>query len=86
LKDAETEGRTVVFSGTDYGICTMSTTVAMPIKRYEAHIKLYNRFAQLTVEEPMDDAIEAEDLKVACPSREKIIRVTAGELDQLSLS
>ena len=64
----------------------MSTTVAMPIKRYEAHIKLYNRFAQLTVEEPIDDAIEAEDLKVAYPSREKIIRVTAGELDQLSLS
>ncbi|KAF7720822.1 hypothetical protein EC973_005989, partial [Apophysomyces ossiformis] len=47
LAGAEEDNRDVVFSGTDYGICTMSTTIRMNKSRHDECIKLYNRFAVL---------------------------------------
>lgn len=44
----------IIFSGTDYGVRTMSTTVAMTMERFEQHWNLYNRFSALSIEEVED--------------------------------
>ncbi|CAO3663413.1 unnamed protein product [Umbelopsis ramanniana] len=44
LQSAKEEERSIMFTGTDYGVVTMSTSVPMSLDRYNAHIKLYNRF------------------------------------------
>jgi hypothetical protein len=50
-REAKTD---IIFSGTDYGVRTMSTTVAMTMDRFEQHWNLYNRFAALSIEEVED--------------------------------
>ncbi|KAL1931738.1 hypothetical protein VTP01DRAFT_9881 [Rhizomucor pusillus] len=46
-KEAFDAGKTLGYSGTDYGLRTMSTTVAMTQEKLQYHISLYNRFAAL---------------------------------------
>ncbi|KAL1935060.1 hypothetical protein VTP01DRAFT_4200 [Rhizomucor pusillus] len=46
-KEAFDAGKTLGYSGTDYALRTMSTTVAMSQKKLQYHISLYNRFAAL---------------------------------------
>lgn len=38
------ESNNVTFSGTDYGLVTMTESVAMSLDRFKFHIDLYNRF------------------------------------------
>ncbi|KAL1926105.1 hypothetical protein VTP01DRAFT_6142 [Rhizomucor pusillus] len=46
-KEAFDAGKTLGYSGTDYGLRTMSTTVAMTQEKLQYQISLYNRFAAL---------------------------------------
>ncbi|KAL1932125.1 hypothetical protein VTP01DRAFT_9181 [Rhizomucor pusillus] len=46
-KEAFDAGKTLGYSGTDYGLRTISTTVAMTQEKLQYHISLYNRFAVL---------------------------------------
>ena len=50
----------IIFSGTDYGVRTMSTTVAMTMDRFEQHWNLYNRFSALSIEE-VEDVGDADE-------------------------
>ncbi|KAF7731395.1 hypothetical protein EC973_000203 [Apophysomyces ossiformis] len=48
---ADNQAENILFSGTDYGVVTMSETVALPMERLNYHLKLYNRFTALENEE-----------------------------------
>lgn len=56
-REAKTD---IIFSGTDYGVRTMSTTVAMTMDRFEQHWNLYNRFSALSIEE-VEDVGDADE-------------------------
>lgn len=75
----------VTFSGTDYGVCTMSTTMAISLRRFQAHAKLYNYHTTLDTGETKNN-VEELDLTVAVLPVDKCHRVTAGEIEQRSLS
>ncbi|KAJ2958890.1 hypothetical protein NQZ79_g5569 [Umbelopsis isabellina] len=62
LSEAAADEREVVYSGTDYGICTQSTTVRIPFERFQAHLKLYNYFETLNLgQERQSDSIVSSD-------------------------
>jgi hypothetical protein len=84
------DGRDVVYSGTDYGIVTLATTVAISTERLNAHIELFNYYHVLDNHELVDD--DAGDLKaiaasaaLAVPKKEVCHRTTAGQIQQMSL-
>ena len=55
--------RHVVFAGTDYGLVTMSQTIALTIERLRTHIALYNRFNVLQTTTASNSS--GEDITVA---------------------
>lgn len=100
LKGAEAENRPIMFSGTDYGVVTMSTSVPMSMDRFKEHMKFYNRFFPLSsLPDSQDSSNMAEDHhsfqpelltksseSLAVPLKEKCYRLTAGQVSQKSLS
>jgi hypothetical protein len=79
---AAIEAKDIVFSGTDYGVVTQSTSIRMPQQRYNAHLNLYNRF-QLLQDNCQDS--DSADIDVAVPDREVCHRITSGQISQMSL-
>lgn len=54
-EETQQTGKQFVCSGTDYGLCTLSTTVAVTEKRLKYHLELFNRFQVLA-----DDKVAME--------------------------
>lgn len=91
-REAAERGQDLVYGGMDCGLCTMSTTIAMTEKQYNARIAFYNRYSPLADAEhecddnsniPVDDsAVDTPPL----PPMPKPIRITAEELEQQTLS
>jgi hypothetical protein len=79
LYQAAVEAKEIVYSGTDYGVCTQSTTTRMTPQRFDAHLRLYNRF-QALADDDCQDCVE-----VAVLDREECHRITSGEISQMSL-
>lgn len=88
MDGAKWDDREVVFSGTDYGVATMSTTVSMPMQRYRAHVKLYNHQLSALSEDNKinDDKLDGNDEDIVSPRREQRFRITAQQINQMSLS
>lgn len=90
LSEAAVDGREVVYSGTDYGIRTQSTTVRMTVERFQAHLSLYNYFETLNNGQEHDTGSTAsneyaQNVRLASPAKENCHRVTSGQLSQASL-
>ena len=86
VSEVEAKGREVVFSGTDNGVVTMSTTVAMTKTDYNRHIQLYNRFALLASMMDVDQKESEENQMLELPSVERrSYRITAEEIGQRTL-
>jgi hypothetical protein len=61
----------------------------MTLKRFDAHIKLYNCFEGLEKQEPSSSPGKSElkeIIKLAVPTEEKCHRLTSGETQQTSLA
>lgn len=89
ILEANADGEDIVFCGTDYGLHTQSITVQMTLKRFDTHIKLYNRFEGLENQEPSSSPGNSElkeIIKLAAPTEEKCLRLTSGEIQQISLA
>lgn len=89
LDGASEDGREVVYAGTDYGICTLSTTMRMSYERFKAHLNLYNYFSVLSNDSSSSSSpieqLAPEDVELACPKREKCHRITSQDIRQKSL-
>lgn len=72
LKEAKAISRPLIFSGTDYGIVTMSTSVPMSLVRFHEHLK------------PTQSVFSAGG-PIVVPKKEKCFRLTALQEDQKSL-
>jgi hypothetical protein len=81
---ASKNGSDVVYSGTDYGLVTQSTTIRMTANTFKAHMEVYNHFSAL---ENLEDSsmLSEEAMKVVCQS-DKAHRITSGEIQQRSLT
>ena len=71
----------MIYDGSDYGVVTMSTTVSMTDDQFKRHLKLYNKYACLEFD-PLPKEVEQKSISIL----RKPFRVTAGEIDQRSLS
>jgi hypothetical protein len=77
----------MMFSGTDYGIKTQSTTVRMTASRVQAHLELFNRFQVLGLSHAnVEDAEYERQVRLASPRVEKPYRVTSGVISQSILT
>jgi hypothetical protein len=72
-----------MYSGTDYGIITMSTTVKMSTKRLQAHLALSGYTSPDLTTQP---SLSSDVMNLVTPIKESCYRVTAGELSQRSLA
>ena len=92
LTEAAADAREIVYSGTDYGICTQSTTIRMTSDRFNAHLRLYNYFESLDSDnegresDPSMSLDFDESARLAAPTKEKCHRITFGEISQMSLA
>jgi len=71
--ECQKASKELVFAGTDYGIKTMSTTVPMTLSTYENHLEMFNSSTRSANQE-------------SCPRLPTPLRITADQIDQLSLS
>lgn len=79
-EECRKSSKEMIYAGTDYGVVTMSTTVSMTDGQYKRHLELYNKYACLEV-----DPLPQEEQE-SIPILRKPFRVTAGEIEQRSLS
>jgi hypothetical protein len=79
-EEGKKSSKEMIYAATDYGVVTMSTTVSMTDGQYKRHLELYNRYACLKV-----DPLPQEEQE-SIPILRKPFPVTAGEIDQRSLS
>jgi len=88
---AAIEAKDIVFSGTDYGVVTQSTSIRMSQQRYDAHSNLYNHFHLRDANDPSSNGanisqdIDSPDIDMAVPDREVCHRVSSGQIRQMSL-
>lgn len=83
--EAEKQGRQIVYSGTDYGVTTMATTIRMTPERADQRLRLFNYFSPLETDEATDELPSADDFN-DIPENDECHRVTSGEVSQLSLA
>lgn len=62
-KEAADRKRHLTFSGTDYGLCTLSTTVPLTMDMFLHHIESYNKFSILEAENETDTGAEGSKIQ-----------------------
>ncbi|KAG1197232.1 hypothetical protein G6F70_006787 [Rhizopus microsporus] len=76
--DLPTELKQTRFSGTDYGLKTMSVTVPISMKMFNTHLNLYNKFHP-------DNSLPVVKVKEKYLRLPKAFKITAAEINHSSL-